>query len=118
MTATAQGSRDVLLRAVREEAFQRHVEHLAAHYGWLVHHALTSRTKSGRWATAQSGHNGFPDLVLAKGGRVIFAELKRETGQVRPEQTRWLAELEKAPGVEVHVWRPRDREAVMEILST
>lgn len=55
---------------------------------------------------------GFPDLVLARGGRVIFAELKAQRGTVRPEQQEWLDTLRACPGVEVVVWRPSDWESV------
>ena len=47
---------------------------------------------------------GFCDLVLAKPGRLIFAELKSATGKLRPEQKAWIAVL-AAAGAEVVVWQ-------------
>ena len=37
--------------------------------------------------------------------RVVFAELKRETGKLTPAQTEWLDDL-AAAGVETYLWRP------------
>jgi hypothetical protein len=47
---------------------------------------------------------GFPDLVLVR-DRVIFAELKRDKGQLSVDQYEWLEMLKKT-GAEVYVWRP------------
>lgn len=49
---------------------------------------------------------GFPDLVLVKGTRLIFAELKADTGRVSPAQQRWLDALGATS--RAVVWRPRD----------
>ena len=79
-----------LLAAVRE---------LARVSGWLCYHTHDSRRSEA----------GFPDLVLARGGRVVFAELKSERGRLRPEQRVWLDALAEAEH-EVHLWRPADWE--------
>jgi hypothetical protein len=39
------------------------------------------------------GHSGFPDLVLARNGKVFFLELKAEKGRTSPDQVAWLEEL-------------------------
>lgn len=75
----------------------------AAHmFGWLVHHVKPARTPDGKWLTRIQGDAGFPDLVLARAGEVLFVELKSATGRVRPEQSTWLDHL---GGL---VWRPED----------
>ena len=67
---------------------------------------------------------GFPDLVLVKGYRLIFAELKRQKGgKTSTAQLEWLEDLERltrlpqvhhgdcpeVPSpVEVYLWRPLD----------
>ena len=82
---------------------------------------------------------GFPDCVMVKPPRLIFAELKSEKGVVSPEQQEWLdlleqvgkdtkvydhvlsqdaiqALCEKGTLVEVYLWRPDDIETIAEIL--
>jgi hypothetical protein len=65
----------------------------------------------------RSAH-GFPDWVLVstRQQRVVFAELKSETGRVSHEQERWITAL-KLCGVEAYVWRPGDFDQVAEILT-
>lgn len=77
---------------------------LAKVLGWHVAHFRPARTKHG-WSTAMQGHKGFPDLVLARSGRVVFAECKSEKGRLSDEQVSWLDAL---AGAEVYVWRPAD----------
>lgn len=50
---------------------------------------------------------GFPDLVIAGPGGVIFAELKSATGETSAEQDLWLWTLRQSCQYQV-VWRPRD----------
>lgn len=96
-----------------EAAWQAHVEQLARARGWLVYHAPDNRPVLGRGGKryVQAVEPGFPDLVLVRGDRVLFRELKTETGRVRPEQKKWLAALEAA-GCDVAVWRPSDLSEV------
>jgi hypothetical protein len=66
-------------------------------------------TKRGRWVTAVSGDGvGFFDLVMIRGPRTIFAELKSEKGKLSHEQNKWIVTAKECPGVEVYVWRPSD----------
>jgi hypothetical protein len=75
------------------------VRHLARLTGWLAYHTHDSRRSE----------PGFPDLVLvsARRQRVIYAELKTDTGRTTPEQDQWLAAL-AAAGQETALWRPAD----------
>jgi hypothetical protein len=92
------------LRALLDEGtpeadLQRNVLLYAGLLGYIANHNYDSR---------RSGPDpGFPDLVLAGHGRLIFAELKRERGRASIAQLRWKDELTEA-GVEVYVWRPSD----------
>lgn len=109
-----------------EAGFQGWVLDLARTYGWLIYHARPAKVRDGQWATPMTGNPGFPDLVLARGGRVIFAELKKQAGRVEPDQQQWLDELQgdvdvvhAGPGCRVHevyVWRPDDRAWIQEVL--
>ena len=74
--------------------------------GWLVYHTYDSRRSQA----------GFPDLVMVRSGRVIFAELKAEKGRIRPEQQMWLDELKKSDAVETYLWRPSDSEMMQKTL--
>ena len=59
---------------------------------------------------------GFPDLVLAKAGRLIFAELKNQKHKASDEQIRWLIALGNT-GAESYLWRPEDLDAIISILG-
>jgi hypothetical protein len=61
------------------------------------------------------GDVGFPDLILARAGRLVVVELKTERGRLGPGQALWL-ELFRAADVEVHVWRPGDMPSIQETL--
>lgn len=92
--------------ALSERQWQAQVLRLAGLHGWMAHHTHDSRRSQ----------PGFPDLVLVRAGRLIFAELKTDTGRLRPEQAVWLDELQRTPA-EVYVWRPADVDAVVAVLS-
>jgi hypothetical protein len=99
-----------------EAEFQAQVVQLAATFGWMVQHSRPAKVGD-RWMTAITGDVGFPDLVLAHRTKgVVFAELKAETGRLRPEQIKWRDTI-KAAGGEYHLWRPDDLMYVMKRLS-
>jgi hypothetical protein len=60
------------------------------------------------WRTPMSGDPGFPDLVLARDGVVIVAELKSRRGQPTDDQKMWLEAL----GAHARLWRPQDWPAI------
>lgn len=91
----------------------RSVIDLARYRGWLVAHFRPAQTGRG-WRTPIQGDAGFPDLVLARKGEVIFAELKTDKGRVTKTQAAWLGEVGNA--VRFYVWRPRDMDEVIEVL--
>jgi len=96
---------------------------LAPMLGWETFHVRPARTKSG-WRTPVQGSmaKGWPDLVLVRirDRRLIFAELKRELEDLRPEQWQVMTLLGALVGsartaagqpllsLETHVWRPSD----------
>lgn len=84
-----------------EAQLQQAVIDAAWTFGWLVHHVKPARTPDGKYLTRIAGDPGFPDLVLARNGEVLFIELKSKVGRVRPEQKVWAEALP-----EVLVWRP------------
>ena len=78
--------------AMKERELQQAVQEAAALFGWLYYHTYDSRRSN----------PGFPDLVLARNGTILFVELKSQTGKVSPEQQTWL---DAVGGI---VWRPSD----------
>lgn len=106
MTTTA------LPLTISEAAFQRCVIDLAKLTGWRVAHHRPARTERG-WRTPVEGHPGLPDLVLARDGVVVVAELKRHQGRVTPEQRAWLAAL----GPTGRLWKPGDWPEIVGLLT-
>lgn len=88
-----------------ERDFQKQVIDLAKHLGWRVHAERAAMTKKG-WVTPIQGDAGFPDLVLVRPPRIIFAELKTEQGRATSEQWEWIDALDMCPRVEWDIWKP------------
>ena len=95
-----------------EAELQAAVIDLGTLLGWRVMHVRRSRVRDDRHATATS-IAGWPDTFFfhPDRGEHFVAEMKSARGQLRPEQRDVLADLE-ASGVEVHVWRPKDWDAI------
>jgi hypothetical protein len=92
---------------VTEASWQAQVVAAAEVYDWYIYHNPDSRRSTA----------GFPDLVLIRPPRVLFMELKRQTGRLSPIQREVIAALEACPGVEVQVARPSDWEQVCSWLA-
>lgn len=105
--------REVLLAQESEQDWQKWVTDLADWTGWTWTHFLAVRLPSGAWGVPLEGRRGLPDLVLARAGVVVFAELKRQDGQLRPDQAHWAGEL----GGSFELWRPGDRDRVRAVLT-
>lgn len=104
------------MQAMTERQWQRFVMDLASLNGWMVAHFRPALTAAGNWVTPVSGDGkGFPDLVLVR-ERVVYAELKTDTGRLSLEQELWLDAL-SAAGADARVWRPRDEEEVWQCLT-
>jgi len=88
-----------------EAQFQASVIRYAELMGWRVYHVHDSR----------KSRAGFPDLVMVRRPRVIFAELKSERGRASEDQLAWLDALDQC-GQEVYQWRPSQWNIVERIL--
>lgn len=104
-----------------ERDFQNWVIDAAKLFAWHYAHFRPAYTGKG-WRTPMQGHSGFPDLVLVKPPRLIFAELKvnpasRKTGRPSEDQEVWLGLLRQVVGAECYVWRPSDREEILKALG-
>jgi hypothetical protein len=97
-----------------EADFQTWVIDYAKLRGWMIYHT---------WNATHS-QKGFPDFCMTRKkvvkdkqqNRLIFAELKSDSGKLTLEQEIWLSEL-KGTNAEVYVWRPCDRTFVEGILA-
>ena len=92
------------LADLTEKEWSAQVYELARTLGWTRYHTYRS----------ERSQPGFPDEVLVR-DRVIFAELKRETGKLTDAQRDWLEKLGRA-GAEVYVWRPSDLAGIGRVL--
>ncbi|WP_430600318.1 VRR-NUC domain-containing protein [Brevibacterium sp. K72] len=86
-------------KAMSERQLQELIIDLAKRMGWLSFHDYDSRRST----------PGFPDLVMVhpRQRRILWRELKSETGTTRAEQKAWISALSLV-GADVDVWRPRD----------
>lgn len=90
---------------VSEKEFQARVIAEAESKGWLCYHTHDSRRSQ----------PGFTDLVLVR-DRVIFAELKTESGALSKAQKEWRDALLRA-GADWFCWRPSDWNTLVEVLK-
>lgn len=98
-----------LILRLSEKDFQQRIIDRAEALGWLVYHTHDSRHSAA----------GFPDLVLCRKGRVVFAEIKTLEGTLSKAQAEWHVAL--MPDVhrnhEVYVWRPSDLAEIEDRLA-
>jgi len=109
---------------ISEKEFTRTLIEYAEWRGWLVYHVFEQKHY------AKRSSRGFPDLVMVKNGKLIFAELKSETGKLTEHQEKWRQELKevcyqswhddamrpKFP-VEFFVWKPSDWDEIERTLT-
>ncbi len=98
---------------ITEKQFEAQIKDLAKTFGWLYYHT---------WRSIHSPA-GFPDSVLVRPPRLIFAELKSEKGKLSPSQGEWIDVLsacrfseENPILIEVYLWRPSDFDEIVEVL--
>jgi hypothetical protein len=98
-------------RSMSEKTLQDRVVGRAKRKGYTVAHAGRGwvgdqETGEGQFITPMSP--GWPDLTLAKAGhRLLFFEMKKELGEVSPEQWKWLQLLNQC-GARAIIVRPSD----------
>jgi hypothetical protein len=90
-----------------EKMWQQSVIDLAHMLGWISYHTHDSRRSN----------PGFPDLVLLRPPRIIYAELKVGKNKTSKAQDRWLDMLAACPGNEVAVWYPSQLDEVAALLG-
>jgi hypothetical protein len=90
--------RQAVAKTMFESQLQAKVRRHAHQYGFtLIYHTHRS----------ERSDPGFPDLVMVKGARLLFVELKAQAKYPTPTQREWLIALSNT-AAEVYVWRPSD----------
>lgn len=84
------------MKALSEKQFRQQILDLAHLLGWKCYFT---------WASLHSPA-GYPDLCMVRLSRIIFVELKSESGKVTEAQQEWLDALAATGKVEVYLWRP------------
>lgn len=95
----------VTIPDLAEKQWQAQVVELARTLGWRHYHPLRSKGSPAGW----------PDLVLCR-DRLVFLELKTETGKVSPAQADWIRALHTT-GAEIYVARPRHLQHLATLLG-
>ena len=93
----------ILAPKMTHKAFQAQVESLARSMGWLCYHTFLSKHSPA----------GFPDEVLVRPPRLIFAELKIPPDKPTIAQQVWLETLAKLDCAEIFVWTPDEWEQIV-----
>jgi hypothetical protein len=94
-----------MVAATSEKGFQHQVLFFAALCQWRRYHTWDARRSE----------PGYPDLTLVRGPRLVFAELKTETGRLSAAQRNWIGALGETPA-EVYCWRPSDWADIQRVL--
>ena len=102
---------------ISEADFTNQILQWAKVYGWRRFHVRSSgRMSNGHAIPTVQGDAGFPDLVLCKPPRIIFAELKVGKNFVSQRQQWWLTQLANC-SVEVYEWHPKQWSEILHQLS-
>ena len=97
------GKKKPTMPRLTEAQFTKQVIAMFRLNGWMVSHFRPARTAKG-WRTAIQGDAGFGDIVAAKKGRKVMAELKVGRNIASRDQMQWLA----AWGKDSYLWYPQD----------
>ena len=88
-----------------ESQFQASIIEFARFRGWLVYHTYDSR----------KSEPGFPDLVMVRGDRILYREVKTDKGRLTEHQKVWAKRLFQAGG-NYGIWRPSMKDAIWQEL--
>ena len=91
---------------VTESQLREQIRDLCKVIGWKFYFTYNS----------MHSPKGMTDLILCRPPRVIFAELKREKTDLKPDQELWRDELKQCPGIEWYLWKPSMIEQITDIL--
>lgn len=100
-----------MARAMTEDELLQAITEAATYLGWRWFHIRRSDL-----AIAQ-GHSGFPDLCLARDGRVIFLELKTMVGILSESQRAWLEAIGGTADVDSMIVTPDRLDQALTMLG-
>ena len=101
------------IKPISEDEFTDQVIAVLQLNHWLVVHFRKARKKDGGWMTPIKGDPGSPDILAAKNGRVIHAELKVGKNKPTVFQKSWLHNL----GQNAYLWYPENWNEIVQIAS-
>lgn len=107
-------TRAALLGQIGEAEFERWIIRTARRLGWSGFHIRMSMAVL--QGVNKGDAYGWPDWVFARRDRLIFRELKSDTGRMSAEQRAWAQRLLDA-GQDVDVWRPKDEARILAELT-
>jgi hypothetical protein len=99
---------------MNETEWQKQVLKSAHSLGWHSMHIGRTGKHQAVGAKGTLG-TGWPDLVLVKGGRILFVELKADKGTVTQEQKDVLMLLQNVG--QCFIWRPSDMGLMIDTLA-
>lgn len=101
-----------------EAHFQAWIIERASERGWVLQFHVRRAKVKGRWMTNTSSP-GVPDLWLLRPstGQLLVLEVKAHDGRATADQRRWVASLQRVPGVEAFIVAPADAQAVLDRLA-
>lgn len=109
-SSVAPRAADGSLQPRTEGIFVNRILTTAREKGWLAYHTHDSRGSAA----------GFPDIVMVRPPRVVFAECKTDDtarSKTTEAQDTWLAALGACPAVERYLWRYKDWQQILEVLK-
>jgi len=119
------GETPTRVRSKEEYEFQQDIVTLAQFFGWRVLWVRPVRIqrKDGTYyyetPVAANGKGWFDTFLVKERGdnkRMIWAEIKTDSGTLDPDQIAWQQAVNAAGGTAV-VWRPRDMNAIQRELE-
>lgn len=101
-----------------EDKFLKQILEYAKIRGWRSAHFRPGMMANGRWITAGLGQTkGFPDIILVRSDRLIFAEVKTDAGEMSDTQLDWMESLSQTRLCECYLWTPSRWQRIQEILE-
>lgn len=91
---------------IPEKDLQETIRQAALLHHWKYYHTHDSRNSP----------EGFPDTVLVRDERLLFAELKRAGNEPTAAQQQWLEALRSVKHVETYLWYPKDIDQALAVL--
>ena len=104
-------ARAMLNRAMTEDELLTAVTEALELYGYLWTHSRRSDK------ALTMGHQGVPDIIAARRGRVVFLELKTEKGQLSGEQWAWMVALNHDFDGLARIVRPSNLDDILRWLA-